>query len=66
MEGWGRVDHDLHLDGPVISLVPLRTDHAERLAALRCDAVNSRSAGAIQRLGARPEGGLLARTEPVA
>ena len=28
------MDHDLHLDGPVVSLVPLRTVHAEQLAAL--------------------------------
>ena len=29
-----RVDHDLHLTGPVVSLVPLRPDHAEGLAAI--------------------------------
>jgi N-acetyltransferase len=28
------VDHDLHLPGPVVSLVPLRTGHAEALAGL--------------------------------
>ena len=28
------MDHDLHLTGPVVSLVPLRPDHAEGLAAI--------------------------------
>lgn len=36
MDGWedGDVEHDLHLSGPVVSLVPLAVEHADQLAAL--------------------------------